>query len=318
MHLNTDMLTAEIKGNIDFGKVLEDISYITSAYAPNLIDFNRSPNIKSHHTYDLIIRFNDFDRFSSIFMPELSISKGSLMEIDINSQDTIFSLFAKSGKTRIGDNVFSDIIIRSEKNKTPNSMLLYADINEYNLSNQFQIQHIQSFFSMHDNRLSTTVMYMGEDSINHGKIELESIIHSSDKIMTYVDQLTLGSKENGIWQMGERAEINFHNNKLNCNHFHLANQLQELKLNGIIGPKESDELNISLSEFDLSNFGDLTNNEESKLQLNGVINLDLRLKSILNNIEYTGSVLVNQLKLNDIQIGDLTFKSDWEDLKIVL
>ena len=315
MHLNSDMLTAEIKGNIDFGKVLEDISYITSAYAPNLIDFNRSPNIKSHHTYDLTIRFNDFDRFSSIFMPGLSISKGSLMELDVNSQDTIFSLFAKSDKTRIGDNVFSDIIIRSDKNKTPNSMLLYADINEYNLSNQFQIQHIQSFFSMHDNRLSTTVMYMGEDSINHGKIELESIIHSSDKIMTYVDQLTLGSKENGIWQMGERAEINFHNNKLNCSHFHLANQLQELKLNGNIGPKESDELNISLSEFDLSNFGDLTNNEESKLQLNGVINLDLRLKSILNNIEFTGSVLVNQLKLNDIQIGDLTFKSDWEGLE---
>ena len=31
----------------------------------------------------------DFLPFS---MPELSISKGSLMELDINSQDTIFSL----------------------------------------------------------------------------------------------------------------------------------------------------------------------------------------------------------------------------------
>ena len=47
----------------------------------------------------------------------------------------------------------------------------------------------------------------------------------------------------------------------------------------------------------------------------GVINLDLSLKSILNNIEFTGSVLVNQLMLNDIQIGDLTFKSDWEGIK---
>ena len=50
----------------------------------------------------------------------------------------------------------------------------------------------------------------------------------------------------------------------------------------------------------------------------GVINLDLSLKSILNNIEFTGSILANQLMLNDIQIGDLTFKSDWKGIKISL
>ena len=32
------MLTAEVNGNINFDKIMEDFSFITSIYAPNLID----------------------------------------------------------------------------------------------------------------------------------------------------------------------------------------------------------------------------------------------------------------------------------------
>ena len=314
IYLSSDMLTAEVNGNINFDKIMEDFSFITSIYAPNLIDSYRSNNYMDDRTYDMTIKFNDFDKFSSIFVPDVSFAKGSIIELDFNSQDTVLSLYTKSDKFRIGDNVFGDIVIRGEKNNKSNSFELFAEIDNYSLSNQFQIENIQTAFEINENRLSTNLLYQGENSTNFGKIRLQSRVHSSDHITTSVEELVLGSNENDIWEIGEGAEINFQENKLKCSHFSVVNQQQELKLNGIVGPKETDELSISLSEFDLSNFGDLTYNEESEVQLNGVINLDLSLKSILNNIEFTGSVIVNQLILNDIQIGDLTFKSDWQGM----
>ena len=92
----------------------------------------------------------------------------------------------------------------------------------------------------------------GEDSTNYGKIRLQSKVHSLDHIITEIEELVLGSNENDISKLGEGVEINFKENKLNCSHFSLTNQQQELKLNGIVGSKETDELNISLS-VDLSN-----------------------------------------------------------------
>ena len=38
-------LTAEVNGNINFDKVMEDFSFMTSVYAPNFIDSTLSPII---------------------------------------------------------------------------------------------------------------------------------------------------------------------------------------------------------------------------------------------------------------------------------
>ena len=202
--------------------------------------------------------------------------------------------------------------MRGEKNSKSNSFELLAEIDDYSLLNQFKIENMQTTFEVYENRLSTNLFYLGVDSTNYGKIRLQSSVNSTGHIKTTIEELILANDENDIWKTTEGAEINFEENKLNYSQFSLINKQQELSLDGIVGSKETDELNISLSEFDLSNFGDLTKNNDSEIQLNGVINLELSLKSILNNIEFTGSVLVNQLVLNDIQIGDLTFKSDWE------
>ena len=162
VHLSSDMLTAEVNGNINFDKVMEDFSFITSVYAPNFIDSNRINNYKKDHTYDITIRFNDFDKFSSIFIPDFSISKGSIMELDFNSQDTVFSLYTKSDKFRIKDNVFGNIEIRGKKNKKSNSFELLVEIDNYSLSNQFQIENIQTAFELNENRLSSNLFYQGE------------------------------------------------------------------------------------------------------------------------------------------------------------
>ena len=314
MHLSSDILTTAVNGDINFDKIIEDLSFLTSVYVPNFIDSSRHKIYRDDHTYDITISFNDFDKFSSIFIPNLSISKGSLMELAFNSQDTIFSIHTQSEKIRIGDHVFGNILIRGKKNTQSNSFELVSEIDDYSLLNQFKIENIQTTFEVNENRLYTNLFYLGEDSTNYGKIRLQSIVNNTDHIKTSIEELLLGSHENDVWEIGEGAEINLLENKLNCNHLSLLNNQQELSLNGIVGSEKTDELNISLSEFDLSNFGDLTNNNESEVQLNGVINLELSLKSILNNIEFTGSVLVNQLMLNDIQIGDLTLKSDWEGI----
>ena len=219
LHLSSDMLTAEVNGNINFDKVMEDFSFMTSVYAPNLIDSNRFNNYKEDHTYDITIRFNDFDKFSSLFIPDLSISKGSIMELDFNSKDTVFSLNTKSDKFRIKDNVFGNIEIRGKKNKKSNSFELLAEIDNYSLSNQFNIENIQTAFELNENRLSSNLFYQGEDSTNYGKIRLQSKVHSSDHIITEIEELVLGSNENDIWELGEGAEINFKENKLNCSHF---------------------------------------------------------------------------------------------------
>ena len=40
--------------------------------------------------------------------------------------------------------------------------------------------------------------------------------------------------------------------------------------------------------------------------------MQISLKSILKNIEFTGDLLVNQFQLNDYAIGDVSFNSIWE------
>ena len=75
IYLSSDMLTAEVNGNINFDKIMEDFSFITSIYVPNLIDSYRSNNYMDDHTYDMTIKFNDFDKFSSILFRTLVLLK---------------------------------------------------------------------------------------------------------------------------------------------------------------------------------------------------------------------------------------------------
>ena len=92
MHLSSDILTTALNGDINFDKIIEDLSFVISVCVPNFIDSSKHNIYRDDHTYDITISFNDFDKFSSIFIPNLSISKGSLVELAFNSQDTIFSI----------------------------------------------------------------------------------------------------------------------------------------------------------------------------------------------------------------------------------
>ena len=186
MHLSSDILTTAVNGDINFDKIIEDLSFLTSVYVPNFIDSSRHKIYRDDHSYDITISFNDFDKFSSIFIPNLSISKGSLMELAFSSQDTVFSIHTQSEKIRIGDHVFGNILMRGKKNTQSNSFELVSEIDDYSLLNQFKIENIQTTFEVNENRLYTNLFYLGEDSTNYGKIRLQSIVNNTDHIKTSI------------------------------------------------------------------------------------------------------------------------------------
>lgn len=312
IYLQSDILIASIEGNIEFKNLLEDFIFMTSIYAPNLIGSTTFDHDQFKHDYHIKVEINEFDDFSSLFIPDLSISKGSSLEFTFNRKDTLFSFLTESKEIRIGQYFFNDIEIVGERKNNPSHILLNTEIGNIIFSNTFNFQQVSLGLNMKENMLNSNLSYLADDSVNYGEITMESIIKSRDEFNTIINTLKLSSKENGSWEMKEISNILFQQNSFRFNNFSVSNLHQMLSLNGVVGPHETDELSISLSEFDLSNLVDLTKNEELQLDLSGVINLDLNLKSILNDIDFTGSVLVNQLKLNEFPIGDLSFRSQWE------
>ena len=312
--LQSDLLSATMEGKFKFNQIINDLSLISYLNAPN-IKWNDTHINQSHNeNYEINVVFQNFNLFSDLFIPDLSIAYNTSFKTNFNAADSSFQLSLNSNLIEFQDLLFSQVSITLQNESDESNLDLKGNIGNLSNSSFFNFDNIALEASIENNECESAFTYFSNDSINEGEIILSAHAYDVDSVVFNVKDVVLKNNNYGTWNWMGDSTIIYYDNKFLFKDIVLNNNQQKFTLNGTIGSSITDELLMSINELNLSNFNSLINQEkeEDPILISGVLNMEISLKSILKNIEFTGDLLVNQIQLNDYAIGDVSFNSIWE------
>src|SRR5690606_41707632 len=98
--------------------------------------------------------------------------------------------------------------------------------------------------------------------------------------------------------------------QLRAHNVELTNADQTVRLDGVISPQTSDETVLTFSNFNLRTFNAAT--RPSGIELQGILNGQMNISSVLKNPYFVADIEANDIRYNDIEVGDLLLQADFD------
>jgi hypothetical protein len=262
--------------------------------------------IKVNRGQFLKFNFSINSKIVEVFFPEISISSNTIVKGSINSDNNDFKLNFNSPVIKAAENTFDNIRI-SIDNKNP----LYNAYIELD-SIKTKMYKIRDFSLINVTSKDTLFFRTefkggtkGEDNFN---LDLYHTMNEENKNVIGFSKSEIKIK-NSLWFLNE---LNLSNNRVvfdkelkefRLEDFILSNKKQEITFNGVIKGKDYKDLKLHFKDV---NINDWISAQES-FTVFGNLNGEVNYKQNKQIYEPTASIVIDDLKVNDHELGVLNF-----------
>lgn len=174
------------------------------------------------------------------------------------------------------------------------SLRFSADWENQNITSQFLLKQIVSNVK---SRADTNSIVM------NGELSLKSESYDISFQKSFLQ--LLGKK----WELIPSNLITiFQNKRFEFSNLNFQNGNEKFGFNGRLEKSSSDSLEVLVTNFSLASLQSVI-----PVALKGILNADLLLKRPLETLNMTGDLLIDSLKVDKIEIGNLTVRSEWQN-----
>lgn len=310
--LSSEALDAKFDGTSEFAALVSDIKRVTlERYFPGY--FTPTADTSDSHTRaaSLIAVFHDTEGLLSFFMPELSIARGTALNLDLNEHGTLMG-YIKSPSISYGDIKASGLGLALGNQEDELGFNLNADL--------LQIGNISfneaTLGATGNNDLAElSLTYEGADLLEKGsELFVEAGLVRDAEGKPALDLRTRPSCiriKNDSWQLDE-SEISFSSKGLLVDGFRLASDKQSIAINGATNPNDHETLDVDIHNLDLSIINEFIT--QGIPSLGGIIDGSATLVSPFpSELGLSGNLKVNDLVLGGEKAGDFHLQSSWDD-----
>lgn len=295
---SVDALTGTVVGKYKFAQLISMIeNSVGTLYT------NYKPNKVQKGQY---IKF-DFDIYSKIieiFYPDISISKNTKIKGTISSETDNFKLDLKSPKITYKDNSFDNLLLQID-NKNP----LYKSYVQLDSINT-KYYKIRDFSLINNNRNDTlyfrTEFKGGDKGNDFYNLNLYHTINPDNQNVVGLQKSEVQFKDY-LWFINEddndQNKIVFDKKLQNFtfDDIRISHENQLVYLNGIIKGKTNKDLKLTFQNVNLNKITP----DVPKFKFDGKVNGDVFFKQNLQVYQPTSSLQIEDLMVNDIQLGKL-------------
>ncbi len=296
----SDVVDINVTGAFDVEGLPQSFQNLIAEVLPAVA--KRSP-VKNEQVFDFSLNYKQKNIISGLLMPELDIASQTTAYGSYNSRDRSFGLFLRSGY--LGYQEYSGKNITADMGKV--SEMLKGKI--YASSVDIQNLHLENLDidleAYNDIGQVGIGWYNSNESIQG---DLGGEIRFGENRHTEID-LKPGylGRENSLWKIDKTARITIDSTHIQVDSLLFSNNNQKLRVAGVVSKNKSDELRVSLQNFNFSSFDSL--GIEMTESLRGVLNLDGSLRDFYNERIIRAEARIDDLGYGDYELGNVTASS---------
>lgn len=307
IRLDSDLLDATIQGKIDLPSLPDYFTALVSHYLPSLgLKYTSSPQKQD---FEVRIDIKDFEPLAEFISPKLEIAGESWIRGRFSEEQNSFDLNLHLREGRWGDLEVRQITIKDQGEADGMDMLLTAENLSYKGTEYAQQIHARQ--RIIDDKLTYEIRLEGDSITELNRMALRGEVrfeqNQSAEMLLSSSTLTVNGE---TWEIGARSLWDFTRNQLYVSDFEMVNAAQKIIAEGWISSNIEEALHLEFQEFGLHALNPFV--LSSGYQIEGVINGRTEISAILNRPFAVADLAVDQVSLNDIPLGDLKLKADFD------
>ena len=312
--LTSDFADAVFESRTQYKNVIYYLKDLLAQYAPMLYDSEMRDNIDRHieeigdEVAILSVSTKNIDPLLGCITNGLEMAEGSSLHMLVNPADNRFMMRAYSDFIMHNNYLATELDVKAGNAGDSLSMTL-ATKDFY--MGMLHLSHLGMSGGAKNNRLNLVGNFA--DSVRDVSGEISAVANISRKdgmrrISIGLNPTHIQSGDNR-WEMTtEGVEID--STRINIRNFAIQNESQGLHVNGIMSKSDSDAINITLDNFSLSPFTQIT----SRLGyiIDGSTNGYATIHSALKQSRIDARIELDDVSVNNIDTPDLLLTSQWD------
>ncbi len=316
LNIESDFADVDIRGNFQFKDILHVLHLFISDYLPTFKIAKEDTFSQKEYKLRILNITADLknpEKLNALFFKDFALSDKTHLEAFIRTNDAKLDFFLHVPLLK------SDVL--NIKNLTVKSYTenkkLFANA-ECQFSDTARKSKINNLFYsgiVHNDSILSVLSWHNNDSLSLGG-DFSALTHfkknSDSSIVSITDVLpTQINIADSVWNIGGTT-IFFDGEKISVNKLRFANNKQSIELQGIVGNKKNDELQLHFVNLQV---GQISNSIKSQyFQIEGNVNGELNVNSILKNPNYTFVGSIENCTINNSDFGSISIVTEQDTL----
>jgi len=293
-------------GKIDFNTLVSDFLNQFEKVFPGLIvepiaktETKKSP---SHFTYDF--ETNDLNNFLAIFVPDLTISPGTLLKGTYDGLSENFTMKLNSSEIRYRDMKFTGVVV--DQSLTAESIIADYKLARFNYGDSIKLDQV-SFVTSGMHNVLQSVLTWNPETANSSDIKWQTTIYDNThlKILLEPSYFSINEKR---WEIENQSDIEITKTNIQIDRFKLKRNNQFISIDGNISRNDTDKLNFKVNDLDLAELGSFIG---TSVEMKGLVNGWGYISNPYENLNYIGDASIKGLYINKEEVGDVFVQSQW-------
>lgn len=290
--------------------LVEDVMQLLQSELGNLIPISASR--ESGHEKcrgSLQFRTKDLRPLMAFIAPDLYISEGTAIDIDIDGCDRV-EIGLQSDLVAFKENFIRGIDIKADNTHGPLDAAIRTEVLQF--GNIFLHEDAISA-SLQDNTINVALHYDNTHfDGGHGNVNASISFpdRSKEPYILVADCLPseISLKDAGTWDIAP-ATLYYREGNIALEGFDISNGEQYISLDGVISDRPTDTLFLAVNQFDIEPFDALL---QSDMQLKGVFTGEAQASALLaKELSVLASFAARDLSADGIALGDADLECKW-------
>ena len=303
--LRSDALDGTLRGSYDLATLPSYFKTIAKKYIPSLQTDITPPKPQN---FELNVKIKNLDPLTAIFLPDLKIPEQGTFIGKFNSAEKTATINGYIKTIDYKKILFHDFIL--DESTSDDNLTLSMSLRQIDLSKDLLIKNIDITNFINNDSLKFNVKLADKDATN--QLDLYGLVEfgrdTTAKLKLLPSDVII---EHQKWRLQEQVRIRLLDGKTQISGFELSNGEQVASIDGFISDNAADQLKVSFSKFRMSTLNELT--KAADIQLNGSMNGDVTLTSILKSPGVDAQLAIDSFKMNNTSVGNIKLVSELDN-----
>lgn len=309
--LNSDLIDMDVYGNFNISEIANDIYGTIAQTVPSILG-QPEENKTSKNNFTYSFRLKKLNEITKFYNPDINI-QGDIYSSNgyvLGNTKTIYGKIYLP-KTTFGEYSIGESSIELSSINGLASIYLNTQSAGYN---DILFENIKLVASAENDSIGLDLNWGGEISDNSGFLTMSTkfIPHDNDSM----PRIELGISPSqfifgqSIWKLG-KSNINYDNEEIEIDNFKLSNANQILNIKGYVSKDPQKILSFIIENVDIGNVNPIT--QPAGYEFGGILSGSGRVSNIYDIPMFTANININDLSINQENLGRLNLSSKWEN-----
>jgi len=306
VRLSTEYLNALVYGRYTINNLKPAFESFLYTYYPGSF---KKPLSEKKYNDELTfqIKIKKFKTINELFLPDLMISSGSIVDGNFNAAENKFNLQVNSTKVNYKSMFITDLVLIVNENQK--SVIAEASGKALHLADSLTMENFNFAVNSFDKESKYTIDWDNlKNPSNKGQIKGEINLENSNINLT--NEKISVTLNDSTWNLIAPNAIKIDKSgSVFVDAMSIVNKGQSINIAGALSTKQGDSLLVATKNVVLEQFNRLL--QVIHLKLVGKMNGNITLSNVDNNFAFNGDLSLTELKINDNLVGELQVKTTY-------